>query len=285
VEVHALPGWQPHPDVWLLLGLTLAGYWLAIARLGPRHAPAGRPAVSPLQAVSFTTGALALFVVSAWPIHDVAEQHLFSAHMIQHMVEMMVAPPLLLLGTPAWLARLVLSRGPALQVVRWTARLVPALVLFNAALVFAHSPFVMEWQLGSGVTHFAVHVAITAAALFAWLPVASPLPEVPRFSPPLRMLFLFLLGVVPTVPASFLTFGDRPLYGVYEDLPRLWGISALDDMRVGGLLMKIAGGVILWVIIAVVFFRWYAEEEDRHLPKQVSRDIDRELAQMGLANR
>lgn len=285
MEVHALPGWQPHPDVWLLFGLTLAGYWVAIARLGPRLVPSGRPVVTPLQAVSFTAGALSLLLVSVWPIHDVAEQHLFSAHMIQHLVEMMVAPPLLLVGVPAWLARWLLTPRWLLRMVRFGSRLVPSLVLFNAALVWGHSPFVMEWQLSSGLAHFFVHVVITAAAIVAFMPVLSPLPEVPRLTPPLRMLYLFLLGVVPTVPASFLTFGDRPLYGVYEDLPRLWGVSALDDMRVGGLIMKIAGGAILWVIIATIFFRWYAEEEDRHLPRQVSRDIDRELAQMGLANR
>jgi hypothetical protein len=56
-------------------------------------------------------------------------------------------------------------------------------------------------------------------------------------------------------------------------------------MRVGGLIMKIAGGVILWVIITVIFFRWYAEEEDRHLPRKMSRDFDRELTQMGLTSR
>jgi putative membrane protein len=284
VEVTALPAWQPHPDVWLLFGLTIAGYWMAISRLGPVHAPKGRPAVTALQAVSFTVGAGALLLVSSWPIHDVAEQHLLSAHMVQHMVEMMVAPPLLLLGTPAWLARLVLP-GRLLPAVRWLARFLPATILFNVALVWAHAPFTMEWQLSNGLAHLFVHTVITTAALVAWLPVASPLPEVPRLNPPLRMLFLFVQGIVPTVPASFLTFGERPLYHVYEAMPRLYGISALDDMRVGGLIMKIAGGVILWVIITVIFFRWYAEEEDRHLPRKMSRDIDRELTQMGLTSR
>ena len=77
------------------------------------------------------------------------------------------------------------------------------------------------------------------------------------------MMFLFLQSVVPTVPASFLTFGDHPLYHFYEHVPRLWGISALHDMQDAGLIMKIGGGVVLWVVIAIVFFRWYADEEGR----------------------
>jgi putative membrane protein len=107
------------------------------------------------------------------------------------------------------------------------------------------------------------------------MPLASPLPEVPRYTPLLQMLFLFLQSVVPTVPASFLTFGARPLYRFYEGVPRLYDISALDDMRVAGLVMKIGAGALLWVIIAIVFFRWYAEEETG--PRRARHDLDREL--------
>ena len=75
------------------------------------------------------------------------------------------------------------------------------------------------------------------------------------------MLYLFLQTVVPTVPASLLTFGARPLYRIYETFPRLWGFSALDDQQVAGLIMKVGAGFYLWVVIAAIFFRWYAREE------------------------
>ena len=93
------------------------------------------------------------------------------------------------------------------------------------------------------------------------MPLLSPLPEVPRLQPLVRMLFLFLQSVVPTVPASFLTFGDHPLYQFYEHVPRLLGISALDDMQIAGLIMKIVVGFSLWITIAIIFFRWYNAEE------------------------
>ena len=73
------------------------------------------------------------------------------------------------------------------------------------------------------------------------LPLLSPLPEVPRLPPLGRMLFLFLQSVVPTVPASFLTFGAHPLYSFYAHVPRLWGISAISDMQVAGVIMIIGG--------------------------------------------
>lgn len=280
----SIPGWEAHPDVWLLVAGLVVAYALAVIRLGPVYAPKGRPAVSRLQVVSFAAGVLALLVVSDWPIHDISEQRLFSVHMVQHLVEMLVAPPLLLMGIPAWMARLILKPAWLLASVRWLARFLPATIVFNLALVWAHAPFVMEWQLESGAAHFLVHGVVVLAALVMWMPVLSPLPEVPRLAPPLRMLFLFVQGIVPTVPASFLTFGDRPLYRVYEEFPRLWGVSALDDMRVGGLIMKIAGGLVLWVVIAVIFFRWNAEEEDKHVPRGVSRDLDRDLAEIGMTS-
>jgi putative membrane protein len=93
------------------------------------------------------------------------------------------------------------------------------------------------------------------------------------------MGFLFLQSMVPTVPASFMTFGDRPLYRFYESVPRLWNLGALDDMRLAGLVMKVLVGFSLWIVITIIFFRWYNAEESgsRH---RVSREIDREL--MGL---
>jgi putative membrane protein len=95
-----------------------------------------------------------------------------------------------------------------------------------------------------------------------------------------RMLFLFLQSVVPTVPASFLTFGDRPLYKFYETVPRLWGVSALDDMRFAGLIMKIFVGFSLWITITIIFFRWHAAEEHGPPARRVSRDLDRELMEL-----
>jgi putative membrane protein len=121
---------------------------------------------------------------------------------------------------------------------------------------------------------------IVLSSLLVWMPLLSPLPEVPRLQPLVRMLYLFLQSIVPTVPASFLTFGDTPLYKFYETVPRLWGISALDDMRFAGLIMKILWGFSLWIVITIIFFRWYNAEESGTALRRTSRELDREL--MGL---
>ncbi|MGQ0825384.1 MAG: cytochrome c oxidase assembly protein [Actinomycetota bacterium] len=275
------PAFVPHPEVWLLVGLLAAAYVIGVVRIGPRLAPVGTPVVTGLQAVCFGAALVALLLASDWPVHDLAEGYLFSVHMMQHLVYSIVAAPLLLLGTPAWMARVLLARPAALRAVRRLARFFPATILFNVVVVFTHIPAVVDAALRNGLVHFGVHALVLVSALILWMPLASPLPEVPRFPPLLRMLFLFLQAVVPTIPASFLTFGDRPLYRFYEDVPRLYGsISALEDMRIAGLVMKIGAGTVLWVIIAIVFFRWYNAEETGTSSRRVPRDLDRELMEL-----
>ena len=122
----AFPKWTPHPDVWLIVGLLAAGYAIAIVRLGPRLAPGGR-AVTRFQLTCWSLGVFATWLASDWPIHDIAERYNYSIHMVQHLTFAMVATPLLLLGTPAWLLRWLLSPPRLLHAVRTLARFVPAL--------------------------------------------------------------------------------------------------------------------------------------------------------------
>ena len=274
------PAWQAHPDVWLLVALIAVGYALALNRLGPRLAPAGTAVVSRFQVASFSAGLLALWVASDWPIHDVAERYLFSVHMVQHVTYSMIAAPLLLIGTPTWLARWLLSPRWLMLTVRYLSRFIPATIVFNLVVIITHTPVVVNTALEHAPVHFAVHTLVFVSSLIVWMPLLSPLPEVPRLQPLMRMMFLFLQSIVPTIPASFLTFGAHPLYSYYAKVPRLWGISAISDMQVAGVIMKIGVGLALWVIIAILFFRWYSAEEAPRPSRRVSRDLEREL--MGL---
>ncbi len=272
------PAWHAHPDVWLLLGLLATCYAVAVVRLGPRWAPPGGPAVTRAQVIWFSLGVATLWLAADWPIHDVAEHSMYSVHMVQHLLFSLVAAPLLLLGTPAWMLRALLRPEPVFRVVRRLARFLPAILLYNLVLVLAHWPAVVDATLRSHPLHFLAHAVILVTALIVWLPVLSPLPEIPRLAPPQRMVFLFLQSVVPTVPASFLTFGRKPLYHFYEHVPQLWG-TTLDDQRTAGLIMKLGAGLLIWITIAVIFFRWAAEEESSSRPRRQWQDLDRELTE------
>ncbi|HEU5301743.1 MAG TPA: cytochrome c oxidase assembly protein [Acidimicrobiia bacterium] len=275
-----IPAWEPQPDVWLLVAALAAGYWIAVVRLGPRFAVPGQPVVTRFQVACWSLGVFATWLVADWPVHVVAEQMNYSVHMVQHLTFAMVAAPLLLLGTPAWLARwIVRPTSRTFRVVRALSRFVPALVVFNVVLVVTHWPALVNESLQSGLVHFGLHALLFVSSLIVWMPVLSPLPEIPRLSTPMRGVYLFSQSVVPTVPASFLTFGAAPLYRFYEGAPHLWGLSTLEDQQVAGLIMKIGAGMLLWALITVFFFRWAADEE-RHQRPTIRKHLDRELAQL-----
>jgi putative membrane protein len=254
--------WHPHFDVWALLFVLGFGYWYAIRRIAPHVVPEGEQVVSKAQVRFFVAGLVVMWIASDWPIHDLAEESMFSFHMFEHMILGLVVPPLLILGTPKWMARLVLGGKRVLPVIRQLAKPIPAFFIFNIMIIGIHWPQVVELMVRNSTAHFLIHAAFFLASINAWLPVFSPMPEIPKMAPPIRMLYLFLHSLGPTVPASFLTFGTEPIYPAYVSTPKLWGMDAIIDQTVAGLVMKLGGGVVIWTIIAILWFQWYAEEKE-----------------------
>lgn len=252
-----LPDWHAHLSVWLVLGSVVAAYLITCRR---QEASTGEATDTRTRRL-FVGGMAVLWVGSDWPIHDLAERYLYSVHMVQHLLYSLIAAPLLVAGTPAWVARRVLAARPLGAAFRFMVRPLPALLLFNAVLLFTHWPAVVEASVRSEITHLGLHLLLVGAAYVMWWPIVSPLPELPPLSPPMQMLYLFGQSIAPTIPASFLTFGRSPLYPVYETFPRIWGISPLTDQLIAGLTMKLVGGAILWTVVAVVFFRWGRREQ------------------------
>jgi len=274
------PHWHAHYDAWLLIGGITAAYFLANRRHRAATGEAAGDAATRRQMVCFATGMAVVWLASDWPVHDVAEGYLYSVHMIQHLMMTLVGAVFMVAGTPAWMWRRLLP-GRAMSVVRTMARPVPALVQFNLVLVLSHWPAVVEATIRHHPLHFVAHAVLLLSAVLMWLPIVSQTPEIPRFSPLLQMLYLFLQTVVPTVPASFLTFGAHPLYRIYETFPRLWGIDALQDQQTAGLIMKLVGGFYLWIFIAVIFFKWNAREEAAQKPGTLMwDDVERELQRL-----
>jgi len=248
-----------HPEL-IGVGLALAiGYVYGLRRLAPRYAPHDEPAVTGRQIAWFVSGLVLLIGVEGWPIHDVAEGSLLSVHMFEHLVIGLIVPPALLKGIPWWLLRLLVK--PFLPVLRVLTKPIVALILFNGTLAFMHAPAMVDLSLRNEFAHFLIHATLMATSALMWWPVLGPIPDLPKLPPFMAMGYLFIQSLVPTIPASFLTFADRPLYHVYETLPRLWGIPVLNDQVVSGLIMKIGGGLVLWTAITVVFFKWAFEEE------------------------
>lgn len=274
--------WSLQPDV-LLVCIALGwGYLYAVTRLRVWFPEAGR--VKHSQVVSFLVGVLVIYAASGSPLHDLSDKYLASAHMLQHVLLMLVAAPLLLAGIPSWLWQGLLRLRGVMPVARALTRPLVALAAFNTVLLLTHLPSAIELQVQQWWFHLFVHATQVAAGLLMWWPVLSPLPELPRLSYPLQMGYLFLQSLLPSVMAAFITFSDRVVYSVYANAPRIWGISPITDQQIAGGLMKLLGSIILWSFIAVAFFKWYAREEaEARGPRW--RDVQEELDQLGLTDK
>jgi cytochrome c oxidase assembly factor CtaG len=249
----ALLSWSVPPAATFALTLTALIYlrgWLLLRR-------AGVPFVPPWRAASFLLGLLSLWVALASPF-DTLSGFLLTAHMLQHMTLMMIAPPLLLMGAPL----IPLVRGLPVFAARefagpflnWrvarragNALIHPAvaLIIMGAAMFAWHTPRLYELALGSGSWHEFEHACFFLASLIFWWPVIQPWPrrsERPRWT---VVPYLLIGDLQNTVLSAILVFSDRVLYPSYATTPRLFGLSAVAD--------QVAAGAIMWVMGSIVF--------------------------------
>lgn len=253
------PAWAPHPEVWLLVASVLAlGIYVVrvIAPNVPASVRGDGPAITRRQRGWFLAGVVTLWLASDWPVHDVAEQYLYSIHMVQHLVLTLVMPPMFWLAVPSWLATLAVPESSRTwAVLRRVARPVPAAVIFNAITIATHWTVVVNTSVEIGSVHYLAHLVIVTTAFLMWIPVCGPWEQL-RISPVGQCIYLFTMSIIPTVPGAWLTMAESAVYRVYDHGPRLWGVPVIEDQQYAGLFMKVGGGAYLWTIIITIFFRW-----------------------------
>ncbi len=235
-------------DPWILTVLLLAAGvylrgWLVLRRRDPGRWHGGRPA-------AFLGGLATIYLALASPVEPFAGL-LLQVHMVQHLLLMMAAPPLLWLGAAVPLAAGLAAarahlRDSPLAVRAALRRLfgrlthpLSVLVLFVATTWVWHAPPVYDLALRSNGWHYLQHACFLGSALVFWYSIVRPYPARPRWSPWLLLPCLFLADLSNTALAALLTFSDRVLYPYYSEVPRLAGLSALDDQS--------AAGVVMWV--------------------------------------
>lgn len=244
-----------------LLGALWVGAWRASGRPLPR----GR-------AAAFGTGLLTLAAALNGPVHDLAERPLVAAHMLQHLLLALLAPPGLLAGTPGWmldpLVGAVLRVRPAATVLRRLTAPVPALALHGATLVIWHLPSLYALTLASHFWHFVAHLSLLATAVLAWWPVLSPARRLPALPHAARILYLFVFGFPMTLVGAMVTGANDLLYPTASPTP-------LEDQRLGGILMWVPSGLVPLVAFTLVFYRWAAAELAGETPDEVADGASR----------
>ena len=249
-------------DFWLVLMLLLSaviyarGWW----RLRSR----GVAYFGPWQLASMNGGLLAIFLALQSPLEAFGAL-LLQIHMLQHLLLMFIAPPLiwlarpelpLLMGLPRPVRQLIaapLIRDEGVQVLFRTLRHpVLAWMLFVLATWIWHLPALYTRALTSPIWHHAEHISFLFAALCFWHVVIAPYPHRRTANRWVALPFLVFAGLQGTALSALLTFSDRVLYAHYLTVPRIWQIMPLDDQAVAGALMWACGSLVYLIAISMV---------------------------------
>lgn len=244
--------YQQHLEIWVLIIGLLIAFVYAIRVVGPKVVPSGE-VISRKQIGTFVLMIVLLLISTDWPLHDIAEEYLYSMHMLQHTLLTYIIPPLALLATPEWLFRLLVGQGRTYRVIRFLTRPVIAAVTYNSVLLLTHIPALVNRSAAGGPLHYSLHVLLVFSALMLWTPICGPAKEW-RMSYGAMMIYLFCTSLVPSIPAGWLTFAEGSVYNHYDTPVRVWGMSVLSDQQLAGGIMKLGGSIFLWAIIITIFF-------------------------------
>jgi putative membrane protein len=239
---------------WVSTSLIFAAFLYLRSWLGVRRQDHG--SVEGWRAGSLLLGLLSIWIATASPLAAL-DHEMLTAHMVQHLLLMTLAPPLILIGVPrnppahGLLQRFSQSIGRPLrsEPMQQFARVVthPALCWLAAAgtLVVWHIPSVFMLGLRSQMWHGAEQASFLATGLLFWSPVVRPWQNSLKWPESSILLYLFLATLPCDILSGFLVFCDRVVYPVFLSFPRSFGFSALEDQQCAGALM--------WTCVTVVY--------------------------------
>ncbi len=254
-----------HIDVLPTTALFLTGiiYFLGWRRLQVLH----ETLLPRWRLICFTAGLTSLWLAAASPL-DTLSGLFLTAHMTQHLVLMSVAPPLILLGAPIvpllrGLPRCLVrdALGPFLAwppLRRFAHQLthpVVGLSVMAVAMWGWHVPGPYQLALREPFFHDLEHLTFFASSLLFWWSVVRPWPFTPHWPAWSIPATLLLADIQNTVIAATLTFSGRILYPIYDQVPRLGGLSALDDQVMAGVVMWVPGSLVFLIPAIVVTMR------------------------------
>jgi cytochrome c oxidase assembly factor CtaG len=249
--LEALQSWHlDHVVIWLPLVAVFVyarGFWRVHGQMPCRY-PLWRLA-------SFAGGQTVVFLAIASPL-DALGELLLHLHMTQHMLLMMIAPPLIWLGQPVVpmlrafppsFAKRVFGRLLTARALRTAGRRathpIVCWIALAGAIVFWHVPRFYELGLTSEPWHEVQHACFFGGALLFWWPVVRVWPSRPQWPPWALIPYLVAADLINTTLSAVLAFSGRILYPTYASVPRVTTLSPLDDQVLAGVIMWVPGSI------------------------------------------
>lgn len=226
----------------------------------------------PFSILCFVSGWVSLFLALDSPVHELSEQ-LFWVHMTQHEILMLISAPLLILSQPAapvlfalperW--RVPLANIGKIKIIDHTWLFISAPVtawpLHAAALWVWHAPKLFDAALEAEWVHAAQHISFLGTALLFWWTLFHK--HAGRLGYGGAILYVFTTAVHTSVLGALLTFAPRAWYAPYSQSAQLWGLTALQDQQIGGLIMWVPAGTLLTIVALVLLAKWMTHSDTR----------------------
>jgi cytochrome c oxidase assembly factor CtaG len=251
--------WNLAPSIIIGTALLLAAY---LGAIGPfrKYIPTSKP-VKPREFIQFILGILILFLALTSPLDAMSDDYLFSAHMIQHSLLTLAAPPLILAGIPGWLAAYIVRNPSINKAARIVTNPVLAFVLYNLVYSLWHLPVAYEAALENENIHIVEHLSFIVTAVLFWWPILSSTTTLPGLSYARQILYLFLATIPCTVLGGVFVFAPGIIYAKYSSAPQLFpGIVPMTDQQIAGVIMAMAGMLVYLGFLGRAFYIWYTVE-------------------------
>jgi cytochrome c oxidase assembly factor CtaG len=264
---HVAWTWEP----WVLLCLCAAGagYALGLYRL---HTEGRRPtALGGAHPWAFVAGIAVLLIALDSPLDEMSEQ-LFAAHMTQHLLLMLAAPPLLIWSRPLsawlwafpaaqrrWIGRAWLRSGPLIRTIQFLSRPIPAWLACAGALWLWHLPGPYQVALAHPGVHVLEHTSFFVTSLMFWNVALNPRSTVLGAGGVL--LFVATFALQNGLFGALLAFAGRPFYAAHVHTTVAWNLTPLQDQQLAGLIMWIPAGTVHLLALSVLFVQWLQSAE------------------------
>jgi cytochrome c oxidase assembly factor CtaG len=255
-EIH----WTLNPAILISIALWVGIY---VWRFRRARAEAGGRGAGWRQGIAFAAFVLTLLIALVSPIDALGEDYLFSMHMTQHVLLGDIAPLLLLLSLSRVIMRPATRRFQRVE--RKLGRLanpVTFIVVWLALVYFWHIPTLYVAAIENPFVHALEHACFFAAGIAVWWPLIQPVPMRHRLTGLSTFAYIGAAKIGLGVLGLFLTWSSTVVYGYYAGVPRIWGLSAIQDQNVGGAIMMVEQSLVLVAAFTALFVRMLLQSEE-----------------------
>lgn len=251
-------------------------------------------ALTKAQGTSFILALILLYIIKGSPI-NLMSHIMFSMHMVQMALLLLLVPPLLIKGIPNYLWAFVIKLPIIKPLFHFLTRPIPSLLIFAGLFSFYHIPIIFDYIKLQETLHGLFTFGLFLSSILMYWPLVNTLEGQPKMKGLHKVAFIIGNAILITPACAMIIFANNPLYGTYTDgamwmkamalcvpastLSGLTGLSGpelftnmtpLGDQQLGGVLMKIIQEVIFGIILCKVFFEWY--KNDRENADQITQE-------------